>query len=696
MALRLNDLTAIINRTSGLVAANADYCCCFWYQPIGQATTPDYVTALAITDAGYTAWTGVFGNASVSDGSHQVSVSNGGAPAGSANQIIIAGQAAHIGYRRSGTSHRFLVNGFFVGAATSDLSAVTFAEMLLGNDRFSVLPSPSLFWDFKEWANAKSDLTIAQEMASYGAVASATFLHSFAPLATTLNDTSGNGRHWSGAGNYTFVANPSLPTNLSAATATVISSLPYSATVTETYNLPLWYTYTAQAGESYVGAWGFGGLSAYSPTVAVFTGDGSEEWPSASFQTVAVNVPVQTPVVEGESFYFQFESDFGGAFGSLAVSMVPAPTLTAPAGYFLVTEDSPGYGASIISSTDGTVYRFLYPEFPASDAGAALREGTRRILIVDNVSGEGPELYLFEPTLSLVLTLERGTDAVESATSNGADTFYLAYNPPGLVDKYVLRLSDQGVLDEAVIGPLTGSASTTVSGMALNPDETILYWQRDGNNLGAIHRWDLTGNVALSDLVASPGSGWFGLGALLGMPDGDVIGGFDQFLLGAQGFLRRYSDAGVQQWSYDVGALGIDYHGVKLIPASDFPDSFWLIVHVTTGHSRFLHLDAETGLDLGDGFDVPTFSIGAYEPAESATPEARFGPAPSCFYVVLPEATAPPPVACVLDRPATSCWHAGTPSAQAIASSPSVTNLDAASPTHSPDIFKIPLAEANE
>lgn len=643
MALQLNDATAIINRTTNLVAATSSYTVMFWYRPGFLATAPAYIAPFALTNAGYTAYARIISDPAKSDGAHQLEANNGGGASITTDQILAASQNVHVAYVREGTSNRFYINGKLIGTATEDMSAVTFAELLLGNDRSSVISSPILFWDFKEWEGGSSVFFIREEMASHGAVTDTTGLRAFTPLTSSLNDTSGNGNHWTGAGNYSFVSTPSLPTNTTAANATLVSSLPYSASPGSTYNLPLWYKFVATVGQTYLGAFGFGGLGDYTPSALVWALDGTSlvEWPNPTYQAIGVNVPVQFPVVPGDTYYVEFRSDFGGIGGSLTVAIRQAPSTTPPAGSILITAEDGGYGAAIISGEDGDVLRFVTGDMPASNTGVALLEGTRRILLVDDITGEGPELYLFDPDLTLVATVARGTDAAIAVTTNYTDIFYIFYDPPGAVSGYVMRLSDDGEFIDlsTQIGPITTTAALEMGSMAVSPDETILYYQLRGTNQGAIRRWDITNNVALSDIVAAQGLGWFGIEAMLVLPSGDIIAGQDQFLSGSGGFLRRYTPAGATVWSYDLGSLGIDYHGVRMVPSEDWPDSFLLVAHFSSGHSRFITINAATGAEISS-FEVPTFSVGAYQPAESATPEAEFGSTPSCAYILTTSALA--------------------------------------------------------
>lgn len=648
MALRMNSITAVIHRTANLVAASSDYCCCFWYQSSFLSTTPTYITQVAHLNAGYTAWAGIFGNASVSAGETQISASDGGSTVGSPNTTIAVDTPAFLAYRRFGTTHQLMRNGFIVGTATLDISAVTFVDMVLGNDGFGVIDAPILFWDFKEWANSKSVSAMRTEMASYGFVGSLTTgLRAFTPLLNDLLDDSGNGNDWLGSGDYDFVANPALPTNVSAATATDIATLPFSETVPETYNLPLWYVRTALPGESYIGGYGFGGLGTYEPVALVWSGDGTLEWPiDAAWQTVSINAPFQTPVVPGEPIYFEFRSQFDGDGGQLVVSFLPEPTEDVPVGAILVTNEWPGYGAVLLDPTDGHVLQFRYSDFPSSDQGASLPDGSGRILVVASDSFyDSANLFLYESDLTLVLTLPFGTGspivAATVATSNRVDTFYLGVDPgsgfPSFQAQYVQRMSAIGVIDPTIFGPLPGTQFTAFNSIAVSPDETILYYRVDGNDLGAIHRWDLINNVAMTDLVSSPGLGWFAMGTLLTMPNGDIIGGWSQFLGGTAENIARYEPDGTLVWAWDSSAYQFDYHGVKTIAGPGYPDEIMVIGSLEGGHSVFITLDANTGVELSS-FQVAQFELGAYAPGESASPETRFGASPSCFYFTMAEA----------------------------------------------------------
>lgn len=206
MALRLIDPTAIINRVSNLVPASSDYSCCVEYQYTTQAAAPNYECPFVMTNLAYSAWAGVFGNDGGVGPPNDFYVLDVRAGAGvvSAPAQLPPATPRHFFYIRSGTSHLYLVNNVLIDTETLDVSGQTWAELLLGNDRFTVTDNIRL-QRFREWNLALSLGQAQQEMGSGFAVNRAG-LWCDCPLTSDLLDVSGNGRHLSGVGNFDFVA----------------------------------------------------------------------------------------------------------------------------------------------------------------------------------------------------------------------------------------------------------------------------------------------------------------------------------------------------------------------------------------------------------------------------------------------------------------------------------------------------------
>src|SRR4051794_39483229 len=97
-----------------------------------------------------------------------------------------------------------------------------------------------------------------------------------------------------------------VPTNISAATATVLSALPYATTqdVNDTgVSKTVWYVITpSQAG--LISVWAFGDLVTYKPTLEIFSPDGV-----TSHATLpSTNRPLQFYGEAGVVYYFKISS----------------------------------------------------------------------------------------------------------------------------------------------------------------------------------------------------------------------------------------------------------------------------------------------------------------------------------------------------------------------------------------------------
>src|SRR5229473_703357 len=154
------------------------------------------------------------------------------------------------------------------------------------------------------------------------------------------------------------------PTNQTAATAIDIgTSLLPPFTTTQNVNFggttyTVWYQYTAQPGDVVINVFGFGDLIAYSPVLSVFSPDSVTAYLSLS----GLNVPLQFPVVVGNTYWFQFASNGGNvATAVLTLSARRAPKNSAPIGALFINDDTTGFPAAVLSAFDGTVLRFLTP-----------------------------------------------------------------------------------------------------------------------------------------------------------------------------------------------------------------------------------------------------------------------------------------------------------------------------------------------
>lgn len=641
MAVRLLDSTAVIRRLTNIIASNAGACHCFWYRSSFISTSPNYIAPFAVTDLAYNGWAGIFSNASVSDGSYHLNTSNG-VPVASPNFIVPANRNVHFGYRRSntGTNHFFYIAGILIGTFSDDLSAVVFAEMLLGNDRFSVVDAPVDIWDYAEWADEKSVSTLKAQAASYGVPANLVNLRAFTPLTTDLLDISGNNNHWLGSGNFTFVSNPSLPANVTSSSAIVISSLPYNFSLADSSGLSLWFKLAASVNE--ILPFGYGVASGYKPLLHVYQeGDLNFEWPTNIAPIGVPNKAAQFPAIIGNNYYLNYVPDLTGMSSPapFTLNVQAGPTETAPAGSILINDDSIGFSLAVLSRVDGHVLRFenptfpsgfSNPRFPAGEAGANLWRDNGRIVFIDDfASGINPQIYLYDSNLNFIGLFAPPTHNVKDVIStNGLPPFYLGFNPGSPNRAYFLKMLDDGTILPTVIGPLSNASPGAYFAAGISNDGSIIYLCTGTSaSTAKIIRWDVINNLPLSDLV--PGPFTFSSVDIIVCQDGHVI---FKIRTGANHFLRKYNkDTGAVIWTLDLTARPSGNTIDRMIQdPTDYPNSMWIFYHEPNGFSNFIKVNTNTGLITYETGPVPEFEGGIYQPAETANPIRRSGHSFSC------------------------------------------------------------------
>src|SRR3990172_11889198 len=263
------------------------------------------------------------------------------------------------------------------------------------------------------------------------------------------------------------------PTNISAATATVISSLSYSATqrVDDAgTTFTVWYRFTAPTGLLAMGFFAFENQvgDVYDPTVDVFIGGGAVPYLSIS----ATEAPIQFPITVGETYYFRIDPQGGNPSpAELGVSAYAAPQGSVGGGDILVNDDSFGFPAVIIGS-DGTVRNITAP-FPAGEAGDILSSGA---FVLNDFNTQ--TLHFFDDQFNLVTTVAIGNSDPRIRPSQGPQQFFVGWRTsPSPVT--IKRYSGVGV--ELASHSLTGV--TNLLGMAGGKDGTSLFWGKKKGTL---------------------------------------------------------------------------------------------------------------------------------------------------------------------------------------------------------------------
>lgn len=618
MALQVNDATAFIDRTTGLVASNSDYACCFWCQLPGAISGSEYVTAWFVSDS--PDYVGMFGYDSAPSHirmSLDVDSAFGGAV--TTERVLGATQRAHLAYRRSGNNHFFYFNGVLVGSVSHNITGLTFNYMAIGNDGFSAFPGPMIIWDFKEWNDDKSIGVIQAEMVSVGAVASPTNLVTYTPLDTNLNDVSGNGNHWSGAGNFEFVDQPALPSNMTAGAAVPLSITLAEQTIERAVDeseigLPLWYTYTNSTARDQVisvGHWGDLTAGGYAPDAAMyFTEDLNNSQVVDSFSEGSFYFPVPA----GQQVWIEFRSN-------------PIPTTIAPSTLHLKTLRGPegpaqvgdifirsasfsggpdieevgltGLPGGFVRPTESEIVGYI-PQFITGESGDILPT-SGRMLFADEAgtrdgfpfplgAGFGYWFYLFDGDFNVLTRVSMVSDNLPplNRTHLPTEKFYLLGRILGGQVQYATVDADGN--KSAVTTIASGAGGATA--LAANNAETYLYLAVGG----AIKRWNLNTLTFDSNLAAAVAG--YVVTDLLVLEDDTILACYFKSSVTRDVFVRHYNASGtlLDTYTFTLSATMTSVH--PRLGYSSVAGTFWIFNHLTTAYSDIRRIRVSDGVAL--------------------------------------------------------------------------------------------------
>ncbi len=432
------------------------------------------------------------------------------------------------------------------------------------------------------------------------------------------------------------------PTNISAATATVIGALPYSTSQNvndagTTYTV--WYVYIPTA-DGMVSVFGFGDLVTYKPRLQIFSPDGTTDHPTGT----GINVPIQFYGQAGVPFYFKFDSSTGnvGAAVLLLTASALATAATIPVGSFAVPDDHVGLPLGVFSATaSNTPLTYVLP-FTSGYNADVLANGLAAVENnVNEVANGDIVLDLVDATFTTLNTL---TWAMPSSGwqqtvigGNRVDRFYVGWpfdsdNFSGASSFRIVQ--ENGTASAAV--ELTGM--NTLTGLAPSNNDAILYASlRQGAGDYRIKRWDVVNGVFLTDLAANVAD--YRPHDLLVLSNDSVVVLYQQ-VSGSNRRIIVYSSAGAVISTTNYGS-----YDSRLAYDADY-SVFWALMLGTVasgnlGTATFRKVNPATGADLVTrtyyGFDN-----GVYEGAATATPPASFGiSADSSPFWLLREVIAP-------------------------------------------------------
>ena len=463
-----------------------------------------------------------------------------------------------------------------------------------------------------------------------------------------------------------------MPGGASAASATLITSLPYTDADTVPTTAGLWYKYVCPASgvPNEIGIFPFS-VTASSQRIRIYSPDAVTPFPprdpisGPAAPTPVSNRPIQIPVVAGVTYYINIYNQAG----AYTLSVIAGPDEPVPIGSIFVNDSEGDWPLALLSATDGHVLRFIHP-FPCGETADVIASGpgTGRMLVhyrgtqtgdTTHVRGDG-HLHLYSPQFELLADLPY-TPTGDSYVcpirwGRTSGSFYVGQqtDPANGGNGSVTTVTADGAF-----GPTTWNLSPdwNIGTIAPSGDETILYAGRlSFGTPRVLAQWDLVNNVALPDLAAAIPN--FHIEALLVLGDDTILVAYVRNVPNVEPFVRRYDSTGTILNTYTL--TGGQSSDVRLARALDDPVSVWVWTKTTATEAlsgpnvfnRFQNLRVSDGAILST-FSVPQFGHGTYAGlVTGGVPLARFGASESCPFLIIREALVPSVTLDVTDPPA--------------------------------------------
>jgi len=427
--------------------------------------------------------------------------------------------------------------------------------------------------------------------------------------------------------------------------ATLITTLPYSDADTVPTTAGLWYKYVGTSFPNEISVFAYAATLA-TQRLRIYSPDGVTAYPPLETTNFATSRPLQIPVVNGVTYYFNVYNQVG----AYTFSVIAGPNEIVPIGSIFNSDSNGGWPLALLSGIDGHPLRYFHP-FPCGESGDVIATGvdTGRVLVHDRlVFGGDDHLKLYSPQFELLADLDYTSGqagALYPIRAHRTNKIFYVGKPEDPLNAG--NSSVTTVTSAGAFGPTTWnfSAAHVIFGIAPSIDETILYTTRVSTGVPrVVGRWDLVSNVGLTDLAAAVSN--YRLDDIMVLADDTILVAYKRLTANVTPYILRYDTAGAILNTYTL--TGAQSEDVRLAQAIDDPVSFWVWTKTNATESlsgpttlnRYQNLRVSDGTILS-GFSVPQFNHGVYIGAKSATPIARFGSASSCPFLILREAINP-------------------------------------------------------
>lgn len=332
----------------------------------------------------------------------------------------------------------------------------------------------------------------------------------------------------------------------------------------------------------------------------------------------------------GTVYYFTCASSTGNVGTALlTITVELASAVGTPTGSFFVSDDTDGFPAAVISATNGVgVLNFINPFITGEQADIIPSTGS--FLHSDDTNNF---IRLYDKDFNLLTSLAGTSNAIRYNVTL-AKFFAATTAVPTLV-----RVINNAGTITSTIGPL--AAAVDPHAITVNNAGTILYYV-DKNLSRAIKRWDISGNVALTDFLVSK-AGYRVIDMLTLLDDTLIIFYGNN---SRDRVVYQYNAAGALLNTYSFGTDSAAILG-RLAYTIDDPISFLIWTHqgnvvpAKLNFSKFQYIKVSDGSTIGTPVELPDFEVGIYSPNITLTPTFKFGTSPSCPVIVLRQDTIP-------------------------------------------------------
>jgi len=413
------------------------------------------------------------------------------------------------------------------------------------------------------------------------------------------------------------------PTNIDAASATLISSLPYNIIQQVTDGgvcYTVWYKIVGIPGTLGISvtAANSNGAGSYVPDLSFYESDGV----TPIIGTNLLN-PIQVGTLAAVTYYIVIEPNVPDLSSALMeLTVINNPTAPILASYILIPDDSNSFAplpGVIYNPNTNEVINLVFP-FAQGEGGDIFQSG---VIVLEDFPNDGIVFYApdFDVITSISLAPNFGFIAIRVnhflnlvivLADKGATSLIRTYN-------------DAGVQQSTITAAFGGSES-----IALANDGTTMYYTSGG----IVRRWNISLNSAMADFMAAVGT--YTLSDILVLDNDDVLVLYPSNSSGGNVLVIRYNSAGVLQQTYDLGAPSFVFNPSGAIPrmgydANGGQTAFWVYWFPVAGISR------ASKIQISDGAVLLESNINAQQVGEFTlpNPSVNFGPSLSCPIIIL-------------------------------------------------------------